>query len=112
MKNGDDHGSANGSGAELCEECIRKHGMATIYCSPRCAGADFQRHREEVHLPGRKKLSLAIDDSSSLVPDDGGKENGPRRYHAADIRMNLISVRGEVIREYEKNENIYVTILE
>lgn len=38
----------------LCKECLEHTKHEAMYCSERCAGHDFQQHRDTVHLPFRQ----------------------------------------------------------
>ncbi|ROT34673.1 hypothetical protein SODALDRAFT_329534 [Sodiomyces alkalinus F11] len=75
-------GSEN-SGVVICRECAEDLDRATTYCSGRCARRDFQRHREDVHVPGRRKLSKreVEVDTKDLVFEDEEKT----RYHVEDV---------------------------
>lgn len=49
---------------------------------------NFQRHREDVHLPTRRRLGLAIQDRDKL----GFENQAKTRYHARDIRSMLFTL--------------------
>jgi hypothetical protein len=70
----------------FCTECLTTLAQPTIWCCLACADADFQRHREEIHLPERKTLGLVVDDEGQLEYMDGAADDGSdRRYRAKDI---------------------------
>lgn len=47
----------------LCTECVKSLGRPAIYCSQRCAGQHFQRHREAVHLPARARAARKMQEA-------------------------------------------------
>lgn len=55
------------SDIRFCTECLTTLKQPTVWCSPACAAADFQRHREEVHLPERRKRGLAEDEDEAQL---------------------------------------------
>ncbi len=71
----------------LCRECVDSLKLATTYCSPPCAEADFQRHRESVHMPARESRGMIVIDGDSLVYAD----DEHTKYHAKDIRDHIYS---------------------
>lgn len=62
--------------------------ISTVYCSDRCAGRDFQRHREKVHLPNREMRADSRDDRDDLSYSSTRKV----AYTAADIAKHLLSL--------------------
>lgn len=90
----------------LCRECVGSLETPSVFCSARCAGINFQAHREQVHLPLRKKLGSVVDDSNKLVYDDEAQS----KYHAADIMEYLVPL-AEALRAFEKNNGISVSIV-
>lgn len=97
---------AENADAYLCEECVSSLETPSVFCSTRCAKANFQSHREQVHVPKREKLGIVVDDSSKLVFDDDEKS----KYHAGDIMEHLVSL-GEALQAFEKNNGIGVSIV-
>ncbi|EAQ89929.1 hypothetical protein CHGG_06548 [Chaetomium globosum CBS 148.51] len=106
--------------AELrfCTECLTTLKQPTAWCSLACADANFQAHREAVHLPERARLGLGreagADDeaqleyftpspSSSFRGDDD--EEGKRYYRARDIAA-LTTGLGEAVREWEERNRV------
>lgn len=78
------------SQSQICRECLVDLGKKTVYCSERCAGLDFQLHREHVHLPGRRRLGKAVLADEEYLRYDTG---WPRKYHADDISRFLWTAR-------------------
>ncbi|KAL2757762.1 hypothetical protein ACRALDRAFT_1079863 [Sodiomyces alcalophilus JCM 7366] len=71
------------SGVVICQECAEDLDRATTYCSERCARGDFQRHREDVHIPGRRKLGkreVEVDTKDVVFEDEDRT-----KYHVEDI---------------------------
>ncbi|KAM7220079.1 hypothetical protein V8F06_004593 [Rhypophila decipiens] len=101
------------STAHFCSECLTSLKQPTLWCSAECAAHDFQQHRENVHLPERKKLKLDVAaDEDQLVYDEqqtGDKESSylsPKKtYHAKDIKSLLISF-DEALRDWEKQNGV------
>jgi len=67
----------------FCRECVEATGHRARYCSERCAMADFQHHRESVHVPGRRKRGIEVDDDADQVVPDGSEAS---KYTASDAR--------------------------
>jgi len=80
----------DGSTNFLCRECTQSLGRESIYCSAACAAADFQRHRERVHLPAWERRGMAVDDDLLIEFLDDGET-----YRAKDIHAHLISEADE-----------------
>lgn len=76
-----------------------------MWCSLTCADADFQRHREEVHLPERKKLGLGVDDEGQLEYDDRPGGDSERKYRAKDIHA-LTTTLDEAVGEWEEKNHV------
>ncbi|KAI1129300.1 hypothetical protein F5Y10DRAFT_157804 [Nemania abortiva] len=73
----------------FCRECVEQLGQASMFCAVRCYGANFQQHRDGVHLPEREKGKHEIDDQGQLEfdPDDETK------YSARKIEEHIIRLR-------------------
>ncbi|KAK0729688.1 hypothetical protein B0H67DRAFT_474856 [Lasiosphaeris hirsuta] len=82
----------------FCRECLTSLKLPTLWCSAACAEANFQRHREDVHMPARKRLGLVVTDRDQLDyfparAGAGAEENGGAagtRYRAKDIGVHVI----------------------
>lgn len=70
--------SASPQSADIhfCTECLTTLKQPTTWCSLTCADANFQRHREEVHLSERKKLGLPHMDDGEGEKKEKEKEEG------------------------------------
>lgn len=91
------------SGPFLCKECTTGLKKEAVYCSLRCADINFQRHREQVHIPERKQRGLDVDrDVQDIVFDGEGA-----RYHARDIRLQLVSL-GDLLLDFQQRNAIEV----
>ncbi|KAH8886867.1 hypothetical protein GQ53DRAFT_727476 [Thozetella sp. PMI_491] len=66
----------------FCKECVDSLKLPTVFCSINCYAANFQRHRERVHLPARERGGTTRDDENELVYDDSAKT----RYRPRDVR--------------------------
>lgn len=80
-----------------CRECVTDLEVPAIFCDAKCYDANFQRHREDVHLPEREKLHRGFDDERELefAADDRS------RYRARKIEDHFIT-QNEAFREYEQ----------
>ncbi|KAL1883379.1 hypothetical protein VTK73DRAFT_8946 [Phialemonium thermophilum] len=94
----------NDENPRLCQECMDSLGTVAIFCSIRCAEANFQSHREQVHVPKREEAGLVTEDLSRIVFDDGEQT----RYHAANIHAEVISL-DEAFRELANGTSIHVS---
>lgn len=50
----------------FCRECLSNLKLPSVFCSPRCYDANFQRHRDNLHIPERKRKHSQIDDENQL----------------------------------------------
>jgi hypothetical protein len=96
----------------FCTECLTTLKQPTIWCSLACADANFQAHREEVHIPARKRLGLSMDDEQQLeyLPlssNNMGECSGSngRKYRARDI-SSLTTSLGEAVRQWEERNRV------
>ncbi|KAH6855225.1 hypothetical protein B0I37DRAFT_395390 [Chaetomium sp. MPI-CAGE-AT-0009] len=107
----------------FCTECLTALKQPTTWCSLACADANFQAHREGVHLPGRARLGLRAEGGEGAEGDDeaqleyyspsssfssslkGGSEEGGKRYRARDIAA-LTTGLGEAVREWEGRNRV------
>ncbi|KAH7358962.1 hypothetical protein B0T11DRAFT_285477 [Plectosphaerella cucumerina] len=94
-------GEEGDSGPVVCRECAEELKRPTVYCSARCAGGDFRRHREGVHLPARRGSSRSVEsDTRHLVYGDEDKGE----YHAEDIRRFVVPL-DEAVERFVKGPN-------
>ncbi|KAK4145360.1 uncharacterized protein C8A04DRAFT_26867 [Dichotomopilus funicola] len=59
----------------FCTECLTTFHQPILWCSPACADANFQSHREGVHLPERKRLGDS--DAAAEAVDEAQLEYYP-----------------------------------
>lgn len=85
----------------VCRECLRNHGIESVYCSVRCADFNFQRHREQVHLPERRRRGVNEPDGEDIRWENEFRQ----RYWAKNIRKHLVSLV-DLIGDYEVDKNI------
>jgi len=101
--------SANSSGPHFCSECLDSIKRPTLWCSLSCADINFQRHREEVHIPERKKRGMVVDDEDQLsydnlvFIDNQLREPSQPTYHAKDIGSLTVSLKKAVQQWQEKH---------
>jgi hypothetical protein len=88
----------------FCTECLTSLKQPTLWCSPACADANFQSHREGIHVPERKKLGLDVDDEAQLE-DSGESSDGNRKYHAKNIRA-LLTPLENAVKEWEERNRV------
>ncbi|KAL2198743.1 hypothetical protein P885DRAFT_32196 [Corynascus similis CBS 632.67] len=91
----------------FCTECLATLKQPTTWCTLACADANFQSHREEAHLPLRKKLGLAeADDEAQLeYLKPSGDDDTKRQYRAKNIGAVTTSLR-EAVREWEGRNKV------
>ncbi|KAH8662043.1 hypothetical protein BX600DRAFT_512919 [Xylariales sp. PMI_506] len=92
----DDEGDA----ACLCRECVEELEMESVFCSPRCFDSNFQRHREDVHIPRREHAGELVDDEKDLEysPED------KTRYRARKIEDHFMLLHDATADLAEKME--------
>ncbi|KAI2632972.1 hypothetical protein GGS21DRAFT_150169 [Xylaria nigripes] len=72
----------------FCRECLEDLSRESIFCSSRCFETNFQRHRDNVHIPERTKREVQVDDEGQLQLDQEDRT----RYSAKKIEEHLISL--------------------
>ncbi|KAI2619725.1 hypothetical protein GGR54DRAFT_127475 [Hypoxylon sp. NC1633] len=71
----------------LCRECVEILGIPSVFCSSHCLDANFQPHRDNIHIPERKSTQHEINDESQLEFD----LNDRTRYRPRKIEDHLIT---------------------
>lgn len=92
---------ADDTSISLCSECVNTHKLPTVFCSPKCADASFQRHREEVHLPQRESHEAEVEDEDKLAYEGEDKT----KYDAKNISDHLIAM-DEAMREFQQRNSV------
>lgn len=84
----------------FCRECVEHLGQASIFCTVRCYGVNFQRHRERVHIPERERRKHEMDDKGQLEldPDD------ETQYSARNIEDHIIHLRDAIAGWQQRTE--------
>lgn len=85
----------------FCKECIDMLKKPTVFCSIKCYEANFQKHRDGVHVPGRVKMSYNRDDTKELEYENADKT----KYHATDPRSSVRSWY-EAASEWERQFSV------
>ncbi|KAI1343314.1 hypothetical protein F5Y15DRAFT_230561 [Xylariaceae sp. FL0016] len=78
----------DGEDCFFCKECVLTLGIPSTWCSLRCLDANFQRHRNNVHIPEREKGHHHIDDHQQLEFSTSDRT----RYRARRIEDHAISL--------------------
>ncbi|KAI1638006.1 hypothetical protein F4809DRAFT_601786 [Biscogniauxia mediterranea] len=78
----------------LCRECVETLETPSTFCSSRCFGLNFQRHREEVHLPGRQKAGFEVKDEGQIEFDAEDKT----KYGARKIEDHIVTLHEAMIQ--------------
>ncbi|PSR80876.1 hypothetical protein BD289DRAFT_440011 [Coniella lustricola] len=89
-------------GPYVCMECIGQFRRESVYCSAQCASQDFQRHREGIHIPERRRLGLDVNKDMDLLQFDDGSKS---KYHARQIIGHLDSI-GNLISTFQQENSI------
>ncbi|KAI0130113.1 hypothetical protein BJ170DRAFT_301029 [Xylariales sp. AK1849] len=79
----------------FCQECVIDLEIESLFCSIQCLDRNFQRHREEVHIPKRDHAGQIGDDEQDLEYESEDKS----RYRARKIEDHFI-VLEDALREY------------
>ena len=80
----------------FCREClvdIKSH--AAVFCSPRCYEHNFQGHREQVHLPERRKTGREVNDRSKLEFESASED----KYRPLKVEEHFITM-DDALKEY------------
>ncbi|KAK1782772.1 hypothetical protein QBC45DRAFT_193012 [Copromyces sp. CBS 386.78] len=76
----------------FCRECLTTLKCESVFCSLRCYDLNFQGHRENIHMPTRRRLNKIVTDrqhleyfpmpplSSSSGPSSRDRDRGDRDY--------------------------------
>lgn len=83
--------------ALFCQECVESLKLPSLFCSPRCFNANFQRHREQVHLPARAKRDIEMDDEKMLEFSSEDKST----YRARKLEDHFITL-DDAVGEYQE----------
>ncbi|KAK5654409.1 hypothetical protein OQA88_7319 [Cercophora sp. LCS_1] len=91
----------------FCRECVELLHIPTMWCSSACADENFQRHREEVHMPARKRLNLIVTDRDRLeyFPPADGNPGEKTRYRPKDISQHIIPFQ-EAAKRWEDQNHV------
>lgn len=89
----------------FCRECVLSFSIGTVYCSERCAGRDFQNHREKVHLPNRQMRADTHDDANELSYADKDKAV----YTAAKISKHVLPLEEALASVQKKHPDWNLT---
>ena len=111
--------SSSGSAAVFCRECVLslKQASGSVFCSARCYDANFQHHREGVHLPERERRRGRKtqhdhddddhDDEALLLLEYA--DEGRTQYRARKIEEHLITL-DDALREYQQKSGAAITL--
>ena len=114
-------GAGAGSSAVFCRECVLVLKQPGVFCSAGCYGANFQRHRDDVHLPERERRRMEREGRGSrggsreaegdaemqrlkLAGDEDGAQHQPPRK----IEEHLITLE-DAIQEYRQTSGAAIT---
>ncbi|KAI0154488.1 hypothetical protein GGR52DRAFT_544297 [Hypoxylon sp. FL1284] len=70
-----------------CRECVEILDTPSIFCSTRCFDENFQSHRENTHLPGRKATQHEMDETGQLEFD----AEYETKYRARKIEEHIVT---------------------
>ena len=111
--------SSSGSAAVFCRECVLslKQASGSVFCSARCYDANFQHHRDGVHLPGRREKArgrggggeVAVsgnDDDEALLEY---ADEDRTQYRARKIEEHLITL-DDALREYQQQSGAAISL--
>lgn len=79
----------------FCRECVVDIKTAvSVFCSPRCYEDNFQRHREDVHLPDRERNQKQVNDRSQLEFESAEGES----YRPLKIEEHFITMDDALLK--------------
>lgn len=84
----------------MCAECVRRLRTPAMFCSRDCLAKNFQRHREDIHVPARARLGLDVKDANELEYENSAKT----KYHAKNIDDWLVTI-DSAVKEWEMNHH-------
>ncbi|KAI1354039.1 hypothetical protein F5Y01DRAFT_275000 [Xylaria sp. FL0043] len=73
----------------FCQECVENLGQGSVFCSSRCLDANFERHRDRVHIPERERRRDDTYEEGQIefeTEDEGMYSAGP---HPISLREAL-----------------------
>ncbi|KAI0805069.1 hypothetical protein GGR55DRAFT_296676 [Xylaria sp. FL0064] len=73
----------------FCQECVENLGQGSVFCSSRCLDANFERHRDRVHIPERERRRDDTYEEGQIefeTEDEGMYSAGP---HPVSLRDAL-----------------------
>ncbi|RYP53236.1 hypothetical protein DL768_001740 [Monosporascus sp. mg162] len=88
----------------FCRECVAGLKLPSVFCSPRCYDANFQYHRDGVHIPEREKARVEVDDESQLEYASEDRT----QYRARKIEEHLVTL-GDAVEEYQQRTGATVS---
>lgn len=88
-------------GPWVCKECFRNYKSESVFCNVLCAHLNFQRHREQVHLPERRRRGIDDRDGEDLRWENEFRQ----RYYSRDIKAHLLSIV-ELTADYAKEKKL------
>ena len=85
--------SSSGSAAVFCRECVLslKQASGSVFCSARCYDANFQHHRDGVHLPGRREKARGRGGGGQLPKEKAAGWLRPYEVGASSSTRNPIN---------------------
>ncbi|KAI1392227.1 uncharacterized protein F4822DRAFT_120198 [Hypoxylon trugodes] len=87
----------------FCRECVETLGVPSVFCSSRCFNENFQRHRDNIHLPKRKIGQHEANDEGQLEFDPEDRT----RYQARRIEEHLVAF-DDAIAEWQQKTGVIV----
>lgn len=72
----------------FCRECLTTLKLESVFCSLRCYDLNFQGHRENTHMPARRRLKQFVTDRQQLeyfpMPPLSSSTSGPSSRDRGD----------------------------
>jgi hypothetical protein len=72
----------------FCRECVDDLEQGSIFCSSRCLEENFERHRDDVHIPERERKEEEMRDEGEVVFE----AEDEMRYPAKKIEEYIVSL--------------------
>ncbi|KAI3327406.1 hypothetical protein HD806DRAFT_392550 [Xylariaceae sp. AK1471] len=79
LRDAEDRMEVDESTLVFCRECAEDYGQESIFCSSRCLDVNFQRHRDDVHIPERERRYHEVEEEGQVEFDPEDETRYPVR---------------------------------
>ncbi|KAI1427214.1 hypothetical protein F5Y12DRAFT_737907 [Xylaria sp. FL1777] len=86
----------------FCRECVEDLGQGSVFCSSRCLDANFERHRDRVHIPERERRHHESFEEGQI----GFDAEDETMYSARETKAHPIALRDAIADWEQKTEAV------